>query len=192
MTAQNPHAEIIDQVNRSVFMPSQLAAIERRANMLIGKGDLSAQDLLDAVASAAQRDRCIAFLSFCPGGVLRNRLDVMWRKQGNCTFEFHPGNGQSEDFKKIAIGNLLVLKKVQQYGETMRLYGHGRVLGVSATKSGNILQVDWSMRPQHELEVPFMGCDRAVNWVETSVLQSVMPKKFWDWLRVDSAVDAMT
>ena len=167
-----------------------MLAMERNARVLIEKGDLGAQGILDALAQVAERDRNIVFMDFCPGGVLRNRLDLDWKKWGNCTFEFQPGNDQLQTFNSISEGALIILKKAQQIGETMRLYGHGRVNSVThLPSSGNILHMDWSKDQKFEIEIPMLGCVNSVNFVPKASLDTPEFQEFWDWLRYENALE---
>jgi len=187
MSKPNRHAKTIDRIKSAFLLRSELSAVERTAKIMIEKGDRDAIALLDAVAYVAKRDSRLVFMDFCPGGVLRNRLDLFWKAMGNCTFEFYPGDGQLETFNTIVEGDYIVLKKTQQVGETMRLYGRGRVHEITPlTRGGNILHMDWVKPPLLELQVPLMDCAPAVNIVETARLEAAMPEEFWEWLRLDS------
>jgi hypothetical protein len=190
MTKANRHAKTVEHINSSLLTRSEILAMERDAGILIEKGDASAQEILDALAHVAVRDRNIVFMDFCLGGVLRNRLDLDWKKWGNCTFEFQPGNDQLQTFNSIPEGALIILKKAQQIGETMRLYGHGRVSSVTyLPSSGNILHMDWSKEQKYEIEIPIMGCVNAVNVVEKNSLDKRELQEFWDWLRFENAFE---
>jgi hypothetical protein len=58
-----------------------------------------------------------------------------WKAQGICTYApdetwLTPASEkQAELFADIRVGDMVILKKRQKIGETMRLYGHGRVTG---------------------------------------------------------------
>jgi hypothetical protein len=190
MSKANRHARTVEQIKSTILMRSEVRAMEGSVRILIEKGDAGAQDILDALAFVAERDQTIVFMDFCPGGVLRNRLDLDWKKWGNCTFEFHPGNDQLQTFNAIPEGALIVLKKAQQIGETMRVYGHGRVDSVThLPSSGNILHMNWSKEQKYEIEIPLMGCANAVNIVETASLEGAGFREFWDWLRYENAFE---
>ena len=190
MSKANRHARTIEQIKGTILTRSEIRAMEGNAQILIEKGDEGAQAILDALAYVAERDRTIVFMDFCPGGVLRNRLDLEWKRWGNCTFEFHPGNDQLQTFNSISEGALIVLKKVQQIGETMRVYGHGRVVSVTLLpSSGNILHMDWSKDQKYEIEMPIMNCVNAVNVVEKGSLEGAAFQEFWDWLRYENAFE---
>jgi hypothetical protein len=55
---------------------------------------------------------------------------------------------QAAEFMSIKVGDLVILKKNQKIGETMRLSGFGRVTGIRAstdpTAVDNVLIMDWS------------------------------------------------
>lgn len=190
MTNANNYVRAVDCINRSFLTPAERGPLERSARVLSEKGNRFAPGILRALAQSARRDKRVVFMSFCPGGVLRNRVDQDWKKWGNCTFEFDGGNGQLENYNSIVEGDLVVLKKIQRIGETMRLHGQGRVREITTlSNGGNILHMDWMQTNLYELEVPLLGCGRAVNFVETSRLVEGMPQAFWDWLRHQNPSD---
>jgi hypothetical protein len=85
----------------------------------------------------------------------------------------------------IKKGDLIILKKNQKIGETMRLSGFGRVTGIRAstdpTAVDNVLVMDWS--PQTAaIDVPFMGCTATVNLRDVEKVDKIMPQEFHDWL----------
>ena len=154
----------------------------RNAKAKLDKGDAAAQAVLDALMSSAPTDRYVVFMGFCPHADINNRLDVEWRKQGNCTFTFYDSEHQMERFRTISVGDLLVLNKIQIYGKTMRLYGHGRVTALENDDKGDrVLRMTWSDQDA-QIDVPLMGCNETVNVKDIERVDDVMPPEFWSWL----------
>lgn len=181
--ADNRHARLVSRISDVSLTRAELAQIESRARDAVARGDRDAQAVLDAIGSAHPSDRYFVFMGFCPGADFRNRLDHEWRAQGNCTFEFFESEYQIERFRSIKPGDLLILKKRQQFGRTMRLYGYGRVMRTQDTASGiRILLMSWSAQ-QMEIEVPLLGCNDTVNVREVARVEREMPPEFWDWLK---------
>lgn len=126
----------------------------------------------------------IIFMGFCEGGDIHNRSDEEWKKKQICEFHFTSSSSESAKFAKIQIGDLLVLKKNEEFQETMKLYGHGRV---RERISDTMLNVEWSSQ-NSEITVPAMGCVQTVCIRETQTVHahptSPMPSAFWSWLLV--------
>jgi hypothetical protein len=183
MNAPIRHLKTIDRINNKNLSRTEMATLEARARDAIMRGDAGAQSVLDAIAVAMEKTRYIVFIGFCPGGSVRNRLDIAWKQQGICTFEYFSSDDQFEKFVSIRVGDLIVLRKRQQIGKTMRLYGHGRVTARDLSNSGDrILQVKWSEQ-RDEIVVPLMSCNEAINVRDIIKVEAVMPLEFWDWLR---------
>ena len=127
--------------------------------------------------------RRIVFVDFCPGGVVGNRQDVSWIKQGVCTYESFANDEQWELFQSIEIGDLLVMKKTTQHTRTMLLQAYGKVFGYDLTeRRDRVLLVNWSYE-KGQLEVPLMGGDNMVVSYAPGDVMGVMPTDFWRWLR---------
>ena len=122
-------------------------------------------------------------MGFCPGATIENRLDIEWKEKGICTFVFIESERQLEKFNDIFTGDLIVLKKIHQFGKTMQLFGHGRVKSWAYDEDGNrYLIMDWA--PQDEIiEVPLMGCNSTVDIKTRDTVDSYMPTEFYEWLK---------
>ena len=76
----------------------------------------------------------------------------------------------------------MILKKREQFGRTMKLYGHGRVRSVAYDEDEHkYLLMDWS--DQNEvIEVPLMGCNSTVDIRTIEAVEDAMPEEFHTWL----------
>ena len=145
-------------------------------------GDDGAQAVLDAIDLAKPTDDRVIFMGFCPGADLRWRQDTQWKADGICTFGFFQSEKQLTRFRGILAGDLIVLKKRQEFGRTMQLYGHGRVTGHRADANGHReLLMNWSTQNE-VIEVPLMGANSTVDVKTIQNVREAMPDFFWTWL----------
>ncbi len=135
-------------------------------------------------------ERFFAFLGFCPDADFSRRRDTRWRECGICEYEVDLGSRQEGLFSRINVGDIVILKKRQIFGKTMRLYGHGQVIGVDTGPLGRRrLSVSWHKQIS-VIEVPLLACNSTVNLREVSSVAATMPSAFWEWLGVASPYSA--
>jgi hypothetical protein len=160
----------------------ELRVVRENALTKKNEGDSDAQAVLQAVDSAVAKDASMVFMGFCPNADIDNRLDTEWKAQHICTFDYDESVVQMDTFRNICAGDLIVLKKVEQFGKTMRLYGHGRVTGTTEGPDGRrMLEMNWSAQDQ-VIEVPLIGCQSTVNLRSMESVEAAMPEEFFDWL----------
>lgn len=177
------HQRILDKILAGMFDRAELARIRKNAESLVSKGDQDAAAIIKAIDECVPTDTHIVFMGFCPGASLENRLDIEWKEKGICTFIFLDSEAQLDRFNNICAGDLIVLKKRQKFGETMRLYGHGRVLAARHDDNGRrYLEMNWSSQ-EAILEVPLMGCNSTVDVRSMDQVTEAMPEEFFDWLK---------
>ncbi len=124
----------------------------------------------------------IVFFGFCPGADFSRRLDTRWKELGICEFQYFESKVQVKRFASIEIGDLIVLKKRQVIGKTMRVYGYGLVTGITKDDKGNrVLKVDWSSQEQ-VIEVPLLGCNATIDIRDIDKVRAEMPDAFFEWL----------
>lgn len=130
------------------------------------------------------------FMGFCPGATLENRQDELWYADGICMFDWVSDPVQMKRFYDIQVGDIIVTKKREKFGETMMLSGHGKVrLLEESNKTGKrYLRVDWIV-PDEFLIVPLMGCHSTVNNRALEMVEDRMPEEFWEWLGKGRKVD---
>ena len=130
----------------------------------------------------------IVFFGFCPGADFSKRLDTRWKQLGICEFQYFKSESQVKRFASIETGDLIVLKKRQVFGKTMRVYGYGLVTGITKDNKGNrVLKVDWSSQEQ-VIEVPLMGCNATIDIRDSDKVRAEMPAKFVEWLNHGAGV----
>ena len=171
----------IDKIRNGDYSRADLNRLRENVARRV-QHDADARAVLEEIDRATPSDRYIIFMGFCPGADFANRLDVEWREKKVCTFVFLESEQQSQRFNDIWPDDLIVLKKRQRFGETMQLYGHGRVTEVKYDPSGNrYLEMNWS--PQEEIiEVPLMGCNSTVDVRTIERVEAEMPVEFFTWL----------
>ena len=159
-----------------------LVKLRRNAERLLKEGDLEAKLVLDELDSGKPSDERYIFMGFCPGATTENRLDTEWKEKGICTFVFFESERQLHSFHDIFPGDLIVLKKRQKFGKTMRLYGHGRATSWAFDSDNNqYLIMDWSAQDE-VIEVPLMGCNSTVDVKTRETVEGAMPEEFYKWL----------
>jgi hypothetical protein len=174
----------IERVKNGNMSRADLVKLKVNADDKYIKGDSEAKYVLDAINNAAPTDSFILFMGFCPGGNFSNRLDIEWKEQGICRFDFHESEHQLNRFNTICKGDLIVLKKREQFGKTMKLYGYGRVSGIAYDENQiRYLEMNWSSQAD-EIEVPLLGCNSTVEIRSIEVVEDEMPKEFFDWTEV--------
>lgn len=179
----NKYWKIIERIKSVGLSRTELLIIEQNARSALDKGDADARAIIDLIAASLPNERYFIFMGFCPGADFSNRQDYRWRAEAICDFFFYESERQMERFRSIAPGDLIILKKRQQFARTMKLYGHGRVKGKRSTAKGDrILEMDWSLQ-QAEIEVPLLGCNDTVNLRSVERVEGEMPKEFWEWLK---------
>jgi hypothetical protein len=174
---------VIDRISSGEFTRAELRGLRDNAAAKLKAGDGDAQAVLLALDSAVAKDVYIIFMGFCPNAELVNRLDTKWREQGLCTFDFDDSDGQMQQFAQICPGDLIVLKKRQVFGKTMRLYGHGRVKSTRTGGDGRRqLVMEWASQ-MDVIEVPLMAANSTVNLRSMEEVERQMPELFFEWLR---------
>jgi len=180
--------KLIDKFRSGTVSRASLIGYETNAKIAAAQGRQWPQDVLDALRQAMPRDLYYVFMGFCPNADINERLDTAWREQSICTMNLWDGPSgerQAADFMNIKVGDLIILKKNQELGVTMRLYGFGRVTGIRQSidpaLADHVLIMDWS--PQAELiDVPAMACTATVNLRDVDLVNRVVPPEFHHWL----------
>ncbi|HHP0467497.1 TPA: hypothetical protein ACRZZI_005173 [Vibrio harveyi] len=176
------YEKIIQVIQSGKKTREELEIIRVKALNKFKAGDDDASFIISAINAAQPKDSYVVFMGFCPGADFDNRLDAEWKKEGICRFDYLESVQQLERFNGICKGDLIVLKKREQFGKTMKLYGHGRVNSVEFD-SNNIryLKVDWSNQNQ-VIEVPLMACNSTVDIRQGKQVADNMPSEYFEWL----------
>lgn len=175
--------KIIERIKNGGFDRAELFRIRKNAKTQFDKGDTDAKTVIDAIDQATPLDRYFVFMGFCPGADFKNRLDVEWKEKRICRFDFTESKHQLHRFNEICAGDLVILKKREKFGETMRLFGHGRVSGIAYDEDQRrYLLMDWSKQTE-EIEVPLMACNSTVDVKSIEQVDKEMPEAFFNWLK---------
>jgi hypothetical protein len=176
------YQKTIDQIKLGNLTRVDLQTMRARAQAKLVEGDEEARLVLQALDGAVAKDSGIIFMGFCPNGELANRLDYQWKEQGICTFDYDDSVDQMNLFRSICAGDLIVLKKSEEFGRTMSLHGHGRVTGTNMGSDGRrYLEVNWTPAGKFASDVPMMGCQSTVNLRDMESVEDAMPHEFFDW-----------
>jgi hypothetical protein len=137
----------------------------------------------DAFAPAPL-SRYYNFMGFCPGADFSRREDERWKAEGVCDFLFYESQRQMEAFGEMLPGDWIILKKREKFGETMKLFGFGKIKVRIPSQDGIIsYKVIWNTQKEI-IEVPLMGCNATVNIRSLEAVERDMPLEFWDWLSI--------
>lgn len=172
----------IEKIRSGNMTRSELSKLKDNAESKLAKGDSDAQDVINAIHAPSPKDGYILFMGFCPGANFDNRLDIKWKQESICRFDFDKSEHQLKRFSTICTGDLVVLKKREKFGETMKVYGHGRVKSVKYDENkSRYLEMDWSKQDEI-IEVPLMGCNSTVDIKSMPTVEASMPSEFFSWL----------
>ncbi|GAA5188927.1 hypothetical protein [Ferrimonas gelatinilytica] len=178
------YEKIIDRISSGIMSRTDLVKLKANADRKLSEGDLEAKHVLNAINNATTTDEYVLFMGFCPDADFNNRLDIGWKENKICRFDYLDSERQLERFNSICKGDLVVLKKREKFGKTMKLYGHGRVSSVSYDENNiRFLNMDWSSQDQI-IEVPLMGCNSTVDIKSIESIEGEMPEDFYDWLKI--------
>lgn len=177
------YAKVVARIQSGTMSRPELSKLKRNAEEKLAQGDSAAQQVLDAMDYAVPADEYILFMGFCPDADISCRLDIEWKEKGICRFDWPESTHQQERFESICKGDLVVLKKREKFGKTMKLYGHGRVSAL-ATDENNVryLKMQWSAQ-NNEIEMPLLGCNSTVDIRTMDVVEAEMAPEFFQWLQ---------
>ncbi|UDM62124.1 hypothetical protein KIJ96_02365 [Pseudoalteromonas piscicida] len=172
----------LDQLKSGSLTRAQMAVLQENALRIFNKGDKDAKLILDAIPYSKPADTSILFMGFCPEADFSNRLDIFWKENGICRFDYLESEVQINRWYEVCAGDLLVLKKREQFGKTMKLYGFGRVTKICHDDENvRYFEVSWAEQSR-EIEVPLMGCNSTVDIKAMEMVEQEMPEAFWHWL----------
>lgn len=172
----------LDRLNSGTMSRHELAVMKKNAKALVEKGDSDTVAILDAIDYSKPADDYILFMGFCPGADFSQRLDIEWKKHGICRFDYLESESQLNRWNTLCAGDLVILKKREKFGESMKLYGYGRIKRIAYDEENTrYFEMDWSAQEQ-EIEVPLMGCNSTVDVKSMLEVEKQMPDNFWQWL----------
>lgn len=174
--------KILEKISNGTMSRADLQSLKLNAIDKFVNGDQDAEKVIAAISVARPVDAYILFMGFCPNADFNDRQDTEWKERGICRFDWPESGVQQDRFDSICTGDLVVLKKREKFGKTMKVYGHGRVISI-AYDSDNIryLGMNWSEQSEVQ-EVPLMGCNSTVDIRSMDVVEEEMPIEFWVWL----------
>lgn len=176
------YQKALENVSSGRMSRSDLHDLRVNALNKFKSGDDDAMAVLSAIDIATPRDTYILFMGFCPDADINNRQDVEWRSRGICRFDYLTSDVQVERFNRICVGDLVVLKKREVFGKTMRLYGHGRVIGIGHDQDETrFLKMKWSDQT-NVIEVPLMACNSTVDIKSMEIVEKEMQSDFFAWV----------
>ncbi|MEY3760813.1 MAG: hypothetical protein RIR39_2304 [Pseudomonadota bacterium] len=186
------YEKIIEHVKSGKMSRADLIKLKRNADEKYGNGDGEAKAVLDAINNSAPTDSYILFMGFCPDADFDERLDIEWKEKGICRFDYLESKVQLKRFYTICKGDLVVLKKREVFGRTMKLYGHGRVSSVAYDENNiRYLIMNWSDQ-ENIIEVPLMGLNSTVDIKSIEAVEDEMPEEFYKWLEIKQDTELLS
>ena len=174
----------LDKLCSGAMSRADITKLKANAEALVARGDKDALIILDNINSSKPTDSRILFMGFCPDADFNQRLDLKWKQEGICRFDFLVSKPQVDRWNTLCTGDLVVLKKREKIGKTMKIYGHGRIKKI-AHDNDELRYVEMAGSSQHEvIEVPLMGCNSTVDIKTMETVEEEMPVLFWQWLNV--------
>ena len=152
---------------------ADITKLKANAEALVAKGDKDALIILDNINFSKPTDSRILFMGFCPDADFNQRLDLKWKQEGICRFDFLVSKPQVDRWNTLCAGDLVVLKKREKIGKTMKIHGHGRIKKIAHDND----EIRY-------FEVPLMGCNSTVDIKTMETVEEEMPVLFWQWLNV--------
>jgi len=122
------------------------------------------------------------FMGYCPERDLMNRVDIAWFAGKYCNFDYVQSQDQVDRFFNIVREDVVICKKIETFGETMRIHAWGKVTRLRDSRANNRwLEMDW-FKTDDPIIVPLMGCNSTVNVRTLEQVEKAMPPEFWKWL----------
>lgn len=181
---------LLDKIRRGDLSRAELVKLRDNATRLSREGNAQAKVVLDLINETAppNTEREYVFMGFCPSADFANRQDIRWYEEGVCRFDYIESEHQLYRFCAIQPGDIIILKKREKFGETMRLFGHGRVAQIVMPEDGStqFLRMQWLHR-NDEIVTPLLGCNSTVDVRSISAVENEMPQDFWNWLERQTA-----
>ena len=176
------YKNILDKISLGKMSRSELQDLRNNALTKFKAGDDEAMAVVSAIDVAKPKDTYILFMGFCPDADIGNRVDIEWKAQGICTFNYPESTVQVNRFNDVNTGDLVVLKKNAELGKTMTLHGHGRVTGIAYDdRQTRYLRMQWSAQTE-VITVPAMAATSTVNIKAIETVEEEMPEEFFTWL----------
>lgn len=144
------------------------------------------EELLELISKTAvpSLEAEYVFMGYCPGADLSRRKDTEWIAGGFITFEFIESDRQHKQFNGIHPPDKIILKKREEFGETMLIHAYGEVTESAISKSTGLTyhRVNWKIKDE-PIIVPLLGCNATVNIRSITQVDEGMTPEFWDWLK---------
>jgi hypothetical protein len=132
--------------------------------------------------------RRYTFVAFKPFGRLEDAQDKQWYKGGFYDLQYYEDKIQMGYYYELLPGDIIITKtnstntKDSEIGH-MRIFAHGVITKIIDSSKNNHrwYKVNWTV-PDLFLEVPHMGCTKAIAHRDLEVVEDKMPEDFWKWL----------
>ena len=138
--------------------------------------------------------RRYTFVAFKPFGRLEDAEDKQWYKGGFYDLQYYEDKVQMGYYYELLPGDIIITKTNSTNASDsevghMRIFAHGVITNIVDSPKNNHrwYKVDWTV-PEKFLEVPHMGCTKAIAHRDLEIVENKMPVEFWKWLE-DGSVE---
>ena len=134
------------------------------------------------------------FVAFKPHGRIEDAQDKQWYTGGFYDLKYYEDPIQMGYYYELLPGDILITKTNSTNSSDsekghMRIFAHGVITKIVDSPKDNHrwYKVDWTV-PEKFLEVPHMGCTKAIAHRDLEVVEDKLPVEFWKWLE-DGSVE---
>lgn len=84
----NPYQKSIERIMSGELTRKELESIRQNALEKHANGDKYASQVIEIIDNTMPKDKEFVFMGFCPNGEFINRLDIEWKQNGVCTYDY--------------------------------------------------------------------------------------------------------
>ena len=183
---------IVDKIKSGGFSRSEILKLRENAQTILKKkpSDEKALAVIESINHSAlsELQTRYFFVAFKPHSKIEDAVDEQWYAGGFYDLQYYEDPVQMGYYHEILCGDVVITKTnattVRTPGEgKMRVFAHGKVTEIVDSDRNNHrwYKVDWK-HPAEFLEVPLMGCTKAISHRDIELVEDRMPQEFWEWL----------
>lgn len=185
---------LIDKIKNCQYSRAELLQLRKNATRILEKKpeDPEAIEVLETISTTyvPQLQENYLFVAFKPHSKIEDAVDKQWYAGGFYDLQYYEDPVQMGYYYNILCGDILITKTnsttVRQPGHgKMQLFAHGVVTEIVDSKKNNHrwYKVDWK-QPEYFIEVPLIGCTKAIGVRDLALVEEKMPEEFWEWLKL--------
>ena len=188
----------IQSIKEGKMNRKDVLRIHKNASDILKKepGNQKAKDIIEYIENnfVPEIMRRYTFVAFKPFGRLEDAEDKQWYKGGFYDLQYYEDKIQMGYYYELLPGDIIITKTNSTNASDsevghMRIFAHGVITNIVDSPKNNHrwYKVDWTV-PEKFLEVPHMGCTKAIAHRDLEVVEDKLPVEFWKWLE-DGSVE---